>query len=88
MNADSQPCLASHVRLRQDPVEGTPILLYPEGVLQLSATAMAMLELCDSMRTVRQIAEILSLRFEASTDEIEADLIEFLDGLASRGFLA
>ena len=41
IDLQSRPALAARVRLQTDPVSGEPVLLYPEGLLLLNATAHA-----------------------------------------------
>ncbi len=81
------PRLASHARLGRDPVGGGPVLLYPEGILELGPTAEAVLRLCDGTRSVRAIAEELAAAHEAAADQIEADIVPFLSGLEERSLL-
>jgi hypothetical protein len=41
-----KPKLAGYARLHTDPVTRRPLLLYPEGVLELEETTAAILSLC------------------------------------------
>lgn len=81
------PGLVAHARLQIDPVTNHPVLLYPEGILELDETAAALLQLCDGRRTLREIAAALGEEFEAPPDEILGDAVEFLDDLAGKGLL-
>lgn len=71
------PRLARAVRTRRDPLTGSLFLLYPEGVLELSATAAAIIELCNTRKTVGEIASILSLDFEGVPSEIQQDVFRY-----------
>src|SRR4051812_36426452 len=87
--ADSrQPALAPGVRLRSDPLNGQPLLLYPEGVSELEETAAAILRLCAPPRTIAQIVETLAETYDAPPDEIARDVNECLATLAARGLIA
>ena len=52
IQSDSRPVLAPGVRLQLDKATGEPVLLYPEGVLELNGTAHAILNLCSGAMTV------------------------------------
>ena len=68
-------------RLEFDRVRQRPVLLYPEGAVLLNDTGAAILELCTGDHTVRQIATILSERYNA---DVSADVTEYLAGMAER----
>lgn len=87
MNPDSKPKLASHARLRNDPITGTPLLLYPEGALELSGSAAAVLKLCDGVSTVRELSLALADEHDAPADEIEADILPVLSELRDRALI-
>ncbi len=81
MNAvtnESRPALARGVRLRTDPLNGEPVLLYPEGFLPLDSTSHDILIRCDGERTVAAIVEDLSAEYEADPDELRADVVEYI----------
>lgn len=84
----SRPRLAPHVRLQVDPIDGTPMLLYPEGFLGFqTATGLAIVELCDGQRTVKEILALLAEEYEAPPEEISADVDELLQHLVERNFI-
>jgi len=66
---------------------GVAFLLYPEGVLELSETAAAILELVDGARTEDDIATSLTNSYDAPAAQIQADVTEACDALRRRGFL-
>lgn len=78
---DQRPKLAVRVRLQTDRVTGGPVLLYPEGVVELNPTAHEVLLLCDGVRTVREVVDLLSRRYDASPDDLRADVAACLDQL-------
>lgn len=86
--ADSrQPALAPGVRLRLDPLSDRPLLLYPEGVLELEDTTAAILRLCEPPRTLAEILTVLAETYDAPPGEIARDVDECLTGLAGRGLI-
>lgn len=87
LNGHSHPRLAAKADLRMDPVTGQPVLLYPEGLLQLNDSAHAILLLCDGSRSVSGIAMELAEQFECEPAELEADVQECLQGLHQRQLL-
>jgi pyrroloquinoline quinone biosynthesis protein D len=84
----SRPALARHVRLRFDEARKAWVLLAPERLLTASETAVAVLELCDGERSVREIASLLAAEFEAPEAAILDDILPMLQDLADRRFLA
>lgn len=73
------------VRLVRDPVRQRAALLYPEGVLLLNDTAVAVLELCDGHRSGSEIAALLRQRYDGVSD---ADVLDLLTDLDQRRLLA
>jgi pyrroloquinoline quinone biosynthesis protein D len=87
LDPESRPALAPQVRLRDDPVSGEPVLLYPEGFLQLNATSRDILIRCDGIRTIREIAALLAEEYDAAPAELGADIAECLRELHGRNFI-
>ncbi|MBA2459815.1 MAG: pyrroloquinoline quinone biosynthesis peptide chaperone PqqD [Gemmatimonadota bacterium] len=81
MGPDAIPSLWRLARLDFDPVRARPVLLYPEGAVLLNDTGKAILELVDGRRTIREIAAVLSARYQA---DVTADVSEYLSRLAER----
>jgi pyrroloquinoline quinone biosynthesis protein E len=86
-----KPRLSRGVRMRPDPRDGTPVLLSPERGLRLSATAAAILELCDGEREVEAIALELATRYgallPADRARIERDVLRLLTEMRGRGLV-
>jgi pyrroloquinoline quinone biosynthesis protein D len=80
------PKLARGVRLRALD-DGKSVLLIPEGVVKLNATAAAALGLVDGTRTVDQIIGELRRRFASSADSIDADVADLFGRLQQRGWV-
>lgn len=71
--------------MREDKGSQRVLLLFPEGGLELNATAAAVLDLCDGLRSVADIAALLADRFpDVGKREIERDVVELLAGLVER----
>jgi pyrroloquinoline quinone biosynthesis protein D len=84
IDLQSRPSLSAHVRLRADPVDGGPVLLYPEGLLKLNATAHEVLSRCDGTRTVAGIIAVLCEEYDASEELLRADVLACLAQVAQR----
>lgn len=80
----SRPCLARGVRLQTDATTGEPVLLFPEGVLHLSATANDILIRCDGQSTVASIISSLAEEYDADHDTLRKDLLDCLLDLYQR----
>jgi pyrroloquinoline quinone biosynthesis protein D len=81
MTDESRPILARGVRLRADPLTGEPLLLFPEGILPLDATTHDILIRCTGDLTISGILLALSEDYEATPDDLRADVLECLDQL-------
>jgi pyrroloquinoline quinone biosynthesis protein D len=81
LTAGSRPRLWRLARLDFDRVRQRRVLLYPEGAMFINDTGAAILELCDGTRTIGEIARTLGERYHA---EVDADVLEYLAGMAQR----
>jgi pyrroloquinoline quinone biosynthesis protein E len=86
--SDDCPRLAPGARLRTDPLTGSALLLFPEGVLRLNRTGATILELCDGRTPLPAIAETLARHFGAGPADVLEDVTAFMAALAERGLLA
>ena len=84
IEAGSRPVLAGRVRLQMDPVDGEAVLLYPEGLLRLNATAQAVVACCDGQATVAEIVAALGEEYEVDAATLRADVLECLGQLADK----
>ncbi|GAA2985758.1 pyrroloquinoline quinone biosynthesis peptide chaperone PqqD [Actinokineospora diospyrosa] len=78
------PRLRRGARLGFDPVRRAPVVLHPEGVLLLNATAEAVIAACDGVATVPDIVARLDERYAGVRAE---DVLTLLRGLVARGVL-
>jgi pyrroloquinoline quinone biosynthesis protein D len=81
----THPRLATGARLRYDEVREEHLLLVPEGAVRLNPSAAQVLELCDGLRTVDEIVDVLSARYDGA--DLGDDVRELVDGMAERGLL-
>ena len=79
------PVLPNGFRLHWDKVRERHVILYPEGALGLNPTAVSVLELCDGKRTIEDIAEELSARFNGA--DVHDDVENLLISLANIGMI-
>ena len=80
----SRPALATQVARQIDPVTGGTVLLYPEGVVELSETAAEIVNRCDGKTTIAEVVAQLAEEFDAPEDELLADVCETLAELSRR----
>ncbi|AZO76664.1 MULTISPECIES: pyrroloquinoline quinone biosynthesis peptide chaperone PqqD [unclassified Bosea (in: a-proteobacteria)] len=78
------PALPRGVRLRFDESRQQWFLLGPERVFEPDEIALEILQRVDGARSVEAIAQELAAAFEADRDEIAADVMAFLRGLADQ----
>ena len=81
----TRPRLVTGARLRYDEVREEHVLLVPEGVVRLNPTAAAVLELCDGERSLEEIINSLSARYDGTglRDDVEG----LVDGMTQRGLV-
>ncbi|GAC1357593.1 MAG: pyrroloquinoline quinone biosynthesis peptide chaperone PqqD [Herpetosiphon sp.] len=79
--ASNRPRLATFARVQWDAVRSKHVLLAPEGVLVLNQTGVAILELCDGVRTVAAIGGELA---QVYSEVREEEVLAFLDRLLQR----
>ena len=79
------PVLPNGFRLHWDKVRERHVLLFPEGAIGLNPTAVSVLELCDGKRTIEDIADELSKKYNGA--DIHSDVEKLLIDLANRGMV-
>lgn len=82
--ATARPRLAVGTRLGTDNLTGHPVLLYPEGVLQLNPTGADILRLCDGHRSFDEIVSALSAEYGVGAAVLKADVTEYFQRLLER----
>jgi pyrroloquinoline quinone biosynthesis protein D len=81
----TRPRLVTGARLQYDEVREEHVLLVPEGAVRLNATAAAVLELCDGERSLDEIVDTLSERYEGA--DVRDDVQALVDGMTRRGLV-
>jgi pyrroloquinoline quinone biosynthesis protein D len=81
----TRPRLVTGARLLCDDVRGQHVLLIPEGVVLLNATAAEVLEACDGEHSLDEIVSALSLRYDGF--DLRDDVRGLLDAMAQRGLV-
>jgi pyrroloquinoline quinone biosynthesis protein E len=87
LDSQLRPRLASKVRLVKDRISGESILLYPESMLALNATAAAIVNLSDGRRTIAEIVAELGKRYAVAPEVLRSDVQEFLSRMRKCGLL-
>jgi pyrroloquinoline quinone biosynthesis protein D len=80
-----RPRLVTGARLQYDEVREEHVLLVPEGVVRLNPTAVEVLELCDGERSLEEIVDTLSGRYEGP--DLRSDVQGLVDGMTQRGLV-
>ena len=83
----SRPVLPRHAKLKFDETRKVWVILAPERVLAPDEIAVEVLQLCDGVRSVTDVADQLAQKYAAPREAIMADVIAMLQDLADKGFL-
>lgn len=81
----TRPRLATGARLQYDDVREEHLLLVPEGVVRLNATAAEVLELCDGERSLDDIVGALSTRYDGA--DLSDDVRGLVRAMAEKGLV-
>jgi len=74
----SMPSLPDHVRIQFDPIRQAWAVLSPERVFWPNDVSLDILRHCDGQTTVAAIITALAGEYDASEDDVAADVVEFL----------
>jgi len=83
----SRPMLPRHAKLKFDETRQRWVILAPERVLAPDDIAVEILQLCDGMRRVGDVIDLLAAKYTADRTAIGTDVIAMLQDLADKGFL-
>ena len=83
----SRPVLPRHAKLKFDQTRQVWVILAPERVLAPDEIAVEVLQMCDGVRSVGEIADLLAQKYAAERAAILTDVIAMLQDLADKGFL-
>jgi len=70
------PAINRRFRLQWEPAQESHVLLYPEGMVKLNASAGEILACCDGARSVDDIVTALEAKFQATG--LRGDIEHFL----------
>jgi pyrroloquinoline quinone biosynthesis protein D len=84
VSLQSTPSLPRHVRIRFDPVRQAFAVLSPERIFWPDEISLAILERCDGRTSVDGIVEDLAAEYEATREEVAADVAAFLQQWSDR----
>ena len=79
------PKLTRRLRLQYEPAQESWVLLYPEGMVQLNASAAEILRRCDGSHTVSSIVQELEKLF--NIQGIPAQVQALIDEGTHRGWI-
>lgn len=83
-----RPALSPMFLLRWEKTQDAHVLLYPEGVIKLNASAAEILSRCNGETTVAGIVEELQTLFVAvGADEIAHGINRFLETAHAKGWI-
>jgi pyrroloquinoline quinone biosynthesis protein D len=88
MDEQSRPALARGVRLRDDPISGEPLLLFPEGVLPLDEITHDILSRCSGESSLASIIQSLADEYDADPATVRTEVCECLEHLRQRMLIA
>ena len=87
VSEDSRPVLPRHTKLKYDETRQVWVILAPERVLAPDEIAVEVLQLCDGVRNVAQMVDMLAEKYAAPREAIATDVVAMLQDLADKGFL-
>lgn len=79
------PRLKPLYRMQWEPVQNAHVLLYPEGMVKLNASAAAILALCDGTRSPQDIVAALKARYPDA--DLAQDVFDWLRTAQLQGWL-
>lgn len=87
LKPESRPHLLRGVRLKNDQVRKTWVLLAPERFLRLNAISVDILQRCDGASALSTIVDDLASKYAADRAMIERDVRALLNGLLDKRML-
>ena len=87
LTPDSRPQLLRGVRLKNDQVRKSWVLLAPERFLRLNAISVDILQRCDGAAPLSKIVDDLAAKYSADRAIIERDVRSLLGGLLEKRML-
>ena len=85
VDVNVRPVVGRGLRLQWEPAQEAHVLLYPEGMVKLNASAAAIMTRCDGTRTVAQIVADIEQAYGATG--LTADVTGFVAMAREKGWL-
>lgn len=85
MDDSLKPALAPTFRFQWEEVQNCHVILYPEGMVKLSASAGEILRRCDGQRSIADIIADLGRQFPGH--DLAADVKKFLEEAHEHGWI-
>ncbi len=85
MHKEKLLAVNNHFQLQWEDKQDCFVLLYPEGMVQLSQSAGEIMNLCDGKKNCYTITKTLEDKFK--TIGLENDIVEFLEDAMSRNWV-
>jgi pyrroloquinoline quinone biosynthesis protein D len=85
LDTTARPAIGGGFRLQWEPAQEAHVLLYPEGIVQLSRSAAAILTRCNGERTVADIVSDIERAYSASG--LASDVCAFIGLALERNWL-
>lgn len=85
MNEDSVFELARHYRFQWEPAQEAYVLLFPEGMVRLGASAGEILKRVDGVSSLSAIVADLERAFPGA--DLRGDVTEFLEHARGKGWI-
>lgn len=85
IGATSRPAIDRGFRLQWEAAQNAHVLLYPEGMIKLNASAGEILKRCDGAATIADITADLERAF--ATTGLSGDVIDFVSMAVAKKWL-
>jgi pyrroloquinoline quinone biosynthesis protein D len=85
MRVEQVPKIAHGFRLQFEPTQSAWVLLYPEGMVKLSASAGEILQRIDGQKSIDSVIRDLEGAFPGA--DLRHDVIEFMNLAHGRGWI-
>ncbi|HEX7915133.1 pyrroloquinoline quinone biosynthesis peptide chaperone PqqD [Rudaea sp.] len=85
LDAAQVPRIAPGFRLQWEPTQDAHVLLYPEGMVKLNASAGEILKRCDGAANIAAITADIERQFD--TTGLGGDVLAFLDIATRQGWV-
>jgi pyrroloquinoline quinone biosynthesis protein D len=86
LRPDHCPAVRAMYRLQHEPAQQCWVLLYPEGMVKLNASAAEILRRCDGATSIERL--VAGLERDFASPDVRADACRFLADAHARGWLA